>query len=150
VSTLFAFLHHVAAFAFVAALVLEFILIRGDLTVQNARRILVADAVAGVAAGVVLAVGVLRVMYFEKGPVYYMHSAPFIAKGVLFVIVALLSIYPTITFLSWRKALAEGRAPAVEAGRLRRVRLMLHLELVGITLLILAAAMMARGVGLFG
>jgi putative membrane protein len=95
-------------------------------------------------------VGLLRVFHFEKGSLYYANSAAFIAKMTLFVIVALLSIYPTLTFLSWRKALAEGRAPTVEAGRLRRVRTLLHLELVGITLLILAAAMMARGVGFFG
>jgi putative membrane protein len=149
-STLFAFLHHLAAFAFVAALMLEFVLIRGELTAQNARRILVADMVAGAAAGAVLVVGLLRVFHFEKGSLYYANSAAFIAKMTLFVIVALLSIYPTLTFLSWRKALAEGRAPTVEAGRLRRVRTLLHLELVGITLLILAAAMMARGVGFFG
>ena len=58
------------------------------------------DALFGASAGVLLVVGVLRVFYFEKGAAYYFHSAPFIAKLVLFVAVGLLSIYPTVTFRS--------------------------------------------------
>lgn len=79
-SALFAFLHHGAAFALVAALVGERILPREELTLRDARRILDFDRVYGIAAGVILVVGALRVAFFEKGPQYYFHSAPFIAK----------------------------------------------------------------------
>ena len=58
---LLAFLHHVAAFSFVAALVLEFVLIKDELSVGTARKLLVVDLVAGVSAGVVLVAGLLRV-----------------------------------------------------------------------------------------
>jgi len=44
---LLAFLHHVAAFSFVAALVLEFVLIKDELSVRTARKLLVVDLVAG-------------------------------------------------------------------------------------------------------
>ena len=37
-STLFAFLHHVCAFTLVAALAIEFTLIKQELTVSSARR----------------------------------------------------------------------------------------------------------------
>ena len=50
-ATLFAFLHHLAAFALVAALAVEFILIRMQLTLASARRLLIADAVLGASAG---------------------------------------------------------------------------------------------------
>jgi len=63
--------------------------------------------------------------------------------------VGLLSIYPTLEFLSWGKALKAGRVPAVDAGKLRRIRSIMHWELVGVVLLILCAALMARGVGQF-
>src|SRR5215470_17040664 len=91
-SALFAFLHHIAAFAVVATLVVERVLTRGELTPANARRILDADRLFGIAAGVLLVVGLLRVAFFEKGPAYYWHSGPFIAKISLFAIVGLLSI----------------------------------------------------------
>src|SRR5919108_426231 len=147
VSALAAFVHHVAAFALVAALALQFALIREELTFRSARRLQVADAVLGLSALVVLVVGFLRVFYFEKGSAYYFHNGAFIAKISLFVLVALLSIYPTVTFLSWRPAMKEGRLPAVDLGKVRRVRAIIHWELAGALLIILFAALMARGIG---
>jgi putative membrane protein len=149
-SALFAFLHHAAAFALVAALVVERVLTRGELTPANARRILDADRVYGIAAGVVLVVGLLRVKFFEKGAAYYWHSAPFIAKLSLFAIVGLLSIYPTVEFLKWRKPLLEGVLPVVPEAKMQTIRRLLGLELAGVALIIACAAMMARGIGFFG
>ena len=147
---LFAFLHHVAAFALVAALVVEFVLIRGEITLQAARRILLADLVYGAAAGGVLVVGLLRVFFFEKGAGYYLHSAPFIAKVSLFALIALLSIYPTVGFLSWRPSVKLGRPPPADAHRIRRIRSLIHWELAGVVVLIFCAALMAKGIGVLG
>src|SRR5438034_6498348 len=71
----FAFLHHLAAFSLVAALAVEFVLIRGELNLGTARRLQRVDMVFGMSSGVVLVVGLLRVFYFEKGASYYFHSA---------------------------------------------------------------------------
>ena len=148
-STLFAFLHHVAAFVVFGTLFAELVLLGGDLTLHSARRIQIFDMIFGIAAGVVLVIGFLRVFYFEKGAAYYFHSVPFIAKMTLFVIVGLLSIYPTIVFLSWRNPLKQGQLPALEPAMRRRVRMIIHAELTGIVLILLAAALMARGIGYF-
>jgi putative membrane protein len=147
---LLAFLHHVAAFSFVAALVLEFVLIKDELSVRTARKLLVVDLVAGASAGVVLVAGLLRVFFFEKGAAYYFHSVPFLAKLSLFAIIALLSIRPTVEFLSWRKSLREGRVPVVSEAKMRSIRLLIHAELAGIVLLLLNAALMAKGIGSLG
>jgi putative membrane protein len=141
-SAFMAFLHHVAAFALVAALVLEFVLIRDGMNGTTVRRLARADVVLGISAGVLLVVGLLRVFYFEKGASFYFHNAAFIAKLALFMAVALLSIYPTVKFLAWRKNPDPASVPAV-----RRV---LHLEIVGVVLILLFAALMARGIGHFG
>jgi putative membrane protein len=146
----FAFLHHIAAFTLVSALAIEFVLIRGELTPSNARALLRVDAVFGVAAGAILVVGFLRVFYFEKGGAYYFHSIPFIAKLSLFAAIGLLSIYPTRQFLSWRPALRQGAAPAVDPGRLHTLRRIIHWELALGVVLILCAALMARGIGYVG
>ena len=146
----FAFLHHVAAFALVAAIAVELVLIRDDLTARRARSLQVADAVVGSAAGIVLVAGLLRVIYFEKGAEYYLHSAPFIGKIALFVLVALASIYPTLEFLSWSKSLKQGHAPSVSPAKMRVIRAIIHWELAGVVLLILCAVLMARGVGHLG
>lgn len=140
-----AFLHHLAAFTLVAALAIEFMLIRQDLTVGVARRLIVTDAVLGAAATVLLLVGLARVFWFEKGAAYYFANHAFLGKLSLFVIIALMSIVPTLEFLSWRKAVGAGQAPAVAAGKLKRVRMIIHIELAAIVLILLFAAMMAKG-----
>ena len=50
-STLFAFLHHLCAFTLVAALAVEFTLIRQELTLASARRLQTTDLVLGISAG---------------------------------------------------------------------------------------------------
>jgi putative membrane protein len=144
-STLFAFLHHLAAFTLVSALAVEFVLIRQELTLASARRLPVVDAVLGGSATLLLIVGLLRVFYFEKGSAYYFSSHAFLAKFAVFIIVAVLSIVPTIEFLSWRKALKAGQVPAVDAGKMRLVRSLIHGELAGVVIILLCAAIMARG-----
>ena len=147
-AALFAFLHHVAAFTLFAALVVELILIRDDLTLGNARRIQVADMIFGISAGVLLVVGLLRVYFFEKGATYYFHTWTFSTKLALFLLIGLASIVPTLEFLAWRKAVKQGQAPTVSAGKLRWLRVIVHLELVGVVAIILMAALMAKGIGL--
>ena len=144
-----AFLHHVAAFALVAGLAVELVLVKPPIDVERARKLQVADLVIGVSAGIVLVVGLLRVFYFEKGPGYYFQNAAFLGKLSLFVLVALLSIYPTRRFMSWRSSVKRGEAPNVDAATLRTIRTFVHIELAGIVLLILCAALMARGIGTF-
>ena len=141
-SALFAFLHHVAAFALVAALAVEFVLIKGELNATTARKLARADMIFGISSGVLLVVGLLRVFYFEKGAAYYFHSGTFIAKLALFALLGLLSIYPTVKFISWRKGIDPSSVPAI-----RRI---IHLELVGVVLILLFAALMADGIGYLG
>jgi putative membrane protein len=98
----------------------------------------------------VLALGVLRVMYFEKGADYYMHSAPFIIKMVLFLTVGLISIYPTSAFLKWNKALKQGLMPEISDAQSRKLRSIIHMELTLLAFVILCAALMAKGIGYLG
>jgi len=144
-TVLFAFLHHLAAFTLVAAVALEFVLLRGPLTLWSARRLIAADAILGIAATVLLLVGLSRVFWFEKGAAYYFHNHAFLTKLSLFIVVALLSIVPTLEFLSWRKAVRQGDVPVVVEGKIKRVRMVLHIELAAIVLILLCAALMAKG-----
>ena len=142
-----AFLHHLAAFTLVAALAVEVALFKPPVTVAQARRLQRTDLIFGVAAVVVLVVGMLRVAFFEKGPAYYWRDTFFLIKLGTFVLVGLISIYPTKTFLSWKKALKAGVAPEVDAGRTRSVRMCMMLELTAIVVILGCAALMARGFG---
>jgi putative membrane protein len=146
-AALVAFLHHAAAFLLFAALMVQLVLIRGTLTAESARKLQMYDRVYGLAAVVLLVVGLGRVFHFEKGAYYYFHSLPFIAKLSLFVIVGLISIVPTREFLRWGPALKAGQAPTVSAEKISSIRSIIHYELAGVVLILLCAALTAKGVG---
>ncbi len=97
-----------------------------------------------------LVVGFLRVVYTEKGTAYYFASGTFLAKMALFAIVGLLSMYPTLQFLSWRKPLRQQQLPVLTSDKQRTIRMILHIELTLLFLMMLCAVMMARGIGFLG
>jgi putative membrane protein len=147
-TALMAFLHHLFAFTLVACVVYEFIAYRQGMTLEEARRIQRADLVYGISAGLLLIVGLLRVFFFEKGVNFYIHSPFFWVKMGAFLIVGLLSIDPTIRYLRWTKTVKAGQAPEINDSEFKRTRLILRLELIGIAIILFAAPMMARGVGI--
>jgi putative membrane protein len=145
-----AFLHHLMAFTLVAALAIEAVLLKEELTLSTARRVQIADMAYGASAGALIAIGALRVFVYEKGAQYYLHSTPFLIKIGTFLLVALLSIAPTVEFLSWSKQIRQGKLPAVDPARRDRLRMLIYAELVGVMIILLNAALMAKGVGYFG
>ena len=92
-----------------------------------------------------LAIGLARVFYLEKGPEYYWHSHAFLTKFSLFIIVAFVSIIPTMEFLSWRGAIQAGQVPVMTPAKRKRVTAIIHAELAAIVIIVLCAAIMARG-----
>lgn len=87
-NALIAFIHHAAAFALVA----EHALFSPRLELAQARRLVRLDAVYGAMAGLLLAAGLARVFFFEKGAAYYFGNPYFLAKVALFLAAGLLSI----------------------------------------------------------
>ncbi len=145
-----AFLHHLAAFTVVGALVAEVVLFKPPLSLVQARRLQRTDGVFGLAASVLLVVGLLRVFYFEKGASYYFADAFFLTKFAVFLIAALISIYPTVLFFSWGKAIKRGIAPEISPRQVLRARMCLMWELTAIVVILFCAPFMARGFGYFG
>jgi putative membrane protein len=147
-SAIMAFLHHFAAFTLTAAIIYEHTAFRKDLSLSEARRIQRMDIVYGVSAGFILIVGLLRVFYFEKGTSFYAQNWFFWTKMFGFALAALLSIYPTVRFVSWNKFFAKNQAPEISDQDVSRIKLILRLEMAAIAFILFSAAMMARGVGM--
>ena len=143
---LLAYLHHVLAFTLMAVLVLEWVLIRQQLNFGIAKAIRMADAIYGASAGGIILIGSLRVMWFEKGADYYLHSQAFWWKMAIFAAVGVLSIYPTIVFARWGKIMRAGGIPLLTTSQLNRLKTILNVELFCLALIPLFAYAMARGV----
>ncbi len=146
-AALLASLHHLAAFTVVAALAVEVATFKPPLTAVQALRLQRTDLIFGVSATLLLIIGLMRVTWFEKGPTYYWHDLYFLIKFGAFIAAALISIYPTVVFLSWTKTVRAGSAPEIARACVRRVRMCLMLELTAIVVILPCAALMARGFG---
>lgn len=147
-TALMAFLHHLSAFTLVACLVYEFIAYRKNMGIAEIRRIQQADLAYGISAGLLLLVGLLRVFFFEKGVNFYINNPFFWVKMVAFLAVGLLSIDPTIRYIRWNRTLQQNQVPEVSESEYRRTRTLLWLEMIGIIVILLAAPLMARGIGM--
>ena len=146
-SALIAALHFLAAFIVFAAVFYEWLTFNRTPTLSEAKRIQLCDAWYGLSSMALIAAGLLRVYYFEKGSEFYLSSPFFIAKIVLFVIVGLLSIYPTKQFIKWRSATRAGNAPQIDETTFARIALLLKLEVLLLVAIVVFASLMAKGIG---
>ena len=147
-SAVFAFLHFVAVFGVVATVFLEWQTMSPSPSRAEALRLQRCDRWYGLSAMLLVVVGLLRVYYFEKGSAFYFGNPFFNAKMALFVLVGLVSIYPTVRFIKWRAQMRAGGAPMVSAGEHRWILWSLRAELVLLLGAAFCASLMARGIGL--
>ncbi|HEV3349486.1 MAG TPA: DUF2214 family protein [Methylomirabilota bacterium] len=120
--------------------------LKGRLDADGVRRVLAADNVWGIAAGLWIVTGLLRAFGgLEKGTEFYLHSPLFWVKMALFVLVLLLEIRPMITFIRWRIQL--GRGATVDTSVAPALYTHNHIELAIVVVMVFVASLMARGVG---
>jgi putative membrane protein len=103
VDWLLASLHHLAVFSLAAILSAEIFLTAGPIDDRLVLRVARVDAWFGILAALVVAAGVLRVVFGAKGYEYYYVNIFFWAKMALFVGVGLVSVAPTMLYIGWRR-----------------------------------------------
>lgn len=136
--------HHLIIFALFGILAAELVLVARGITLDVVANLSRVDNWYGALAGAIVIVGFSRAIFAAKGWAYYSHNAFFWAKIATFVLVALLSVPPTLQYFKWRRT---GEAPRPEdVGRVRRF---LYAEVFLFAFLPIFAAAMARGFGEF-
>lgn len=140
--------HHLLAFALLGILFAQYAIVRPGLAGAALSRVRMFDRCYGLFAGLLIVVGVLRVIYGFKGPDFYLPNPVFWAKMAAFLGVGLLSIPPTLGILAWGRRAGADPDFVVPDAEIRRVHTWLGLELVVFVLIPVFAATMARGIGL--
>ncbi|MBI2734467.1 MAG: DUF2214 family protein [Aquabacterium sp.] len=144
--SLLAYAHIVAILGVVVFLTSEAALCRAEwLNAAVVRRLARVDVIYLAAAIVVLLTGLARTWWGMKGAGWYWHQPLLHLKLTLFVVISLISIKPTMSFLRWRRQLdATGALP--DEAEVRSVRKLIMLEAHLMVLIPLAATLLARGV----
>lgn len=142
-----AIFHHLLVFSLAGIIGAEFVLIRSDLSAATLKRLVGIDRHYGIIAMLIIVVGIGRVVYGLKGWEFYVYNWVFWAKMAAFAIVGLLSIIPTIRFLSWNRQASVSPGFQVPAVELASVRTYVRTEASIFLLIPVFAAAMARGYG---
>jgi putative membrane protein len=140
------YLHFVSIFTIVGVLVSEHLLLKKTLTRREIGRLARIDAVYGIAALTLITVGLtLWLGGFGKPAVYYSKNWIFHTKLTFFLMIGILSIYPTIFFIRNRKGNPDESLTVPTS-----IFWLLRLELLILVIIPLLAGLMARGIGSFG
>jgi putative membrane protein len=119
----------------------------GALDRDGMTRVLSADNGWGISAILFLASGLLRLFYLEKSRNYYFRNGFFWLKMSCFLVVLALEIWPMTTFIKWRIQMAKGQSSDISRAPLFRTISFVQLAILG--MMVLLAALMARGAWLF-
>ena len=139
------YVHFIAVFAIVGAIIAEQFLISSKMSRYEIKRISRIDAVYGLGAILVLAAGLILWFAVGKPAQFYSRNWIFHTKLTLFVVLGLLSIYPTVFFMKNRKGTdldSEIEVP-------KTVIILLRLELILIVIMPILATYMSLGIGTF-
>lgn len=147
INALVAYVHFLAAFTLVFSIIFEWFTYSRHLTLIEAKRLQTIDIIYGVSAAVVLVFGFLRILYFEKDSEFYFQNPFYKIKLYAFLVVGLLSIYPTVKFFKWGKVTKLGVAPTFKEEEFKIIKWILRAEVAGLLIIILSASFMAKGIG---
>lgn len=140
------YIHFTSIFTIVSTLVAEHLLLKKELSRAEITRLARIDAVYGVAALILIGAGLtLWLSGVGKPAVYYSKNWIFHTKLTFFLMVGLLSIYPTVFFIKHRKGDQKEMVTIPKT-----VFWMLRFELMLLFVIPLLAGLMARGIGFFG
>lgn len=104
-----------------------------------------ADNFWGVAAVLWIVTGLWRAFGgLEKGTDYYLHSTAFIIKICLFILVIIIEMKPMITLIRWR--IKERKGQSIDFSPARSFTFISHIELGLLSIILLFAIAMARGI----
>lgn len=139
--------HHLAIITLICLFAAEFTLLRPGLSGARIGQLARVDTAYGGVAGLVVIVGIVRVLFGGTGWEYYGSNLAFWGKMAAFLGMGLLTIQPTLAIRRWLKAGAGVADYAPPAEEIRASRRFVHLQAGMLVLIPIFAAAMARGYG---
>lgn len=136
------YFHIVSILVLMASLAIEHTLLKPSLAPADLRRLAITDMVYGIAAITVLVAGLGLWFAVGKDAAFYTGNPVFHAKVGLFILVGLLSIYPTVFFIRNRRS----QAPVIVLPK--AIIMLVRVELLLMLVIPLLAVLMAQGYGL--
>ena len=147
-SAMVAYIHYLGIILCVGTLFFERILLKANLNRKDSILLIITDSIYGFAGLAILFTGILRVKYFGQGGDFYTSNPVFWIKVTIFIIIGLISLYPTVTYISWVLPIRKNKSIMISENVVKRFKFLITTELIGFAIIPFFATLMARGVGL--
>ena len=139
------YLHFLGIMTLMGSLIAQHLFMKPVLIKQNIKTIATIDLIYGIAAVVVLSTGLLRWFVYGKGSDYYLSNPLFHIKITLFVIIAIISVFPTLRILKWRRQSKASGSFEVSEKMAKGTLMFIRVELLLVAIIPIFAVMVDRG-----
>jgi len=134
--------HFISILVLFSSLVMQHLLIKPQMSIDEVKRFVTIDAVAGLSAGCVLVAGLTLWFLVGKPAEFYSNNWVFHLKVSLFVTIAILSVFPTRFFAAAKKS--DKNIISIP----KKILTIVSVILLTLVVMPLLAVFMAKGVGL--
>ncbi len=141
------YLHYIGIMVLMGSLITEHVVLKPGINKSQIKSLATTDLIYGIAAAVVLVTGLLRWFVVDvKGAEFFNKNPLFHIKVTLFVVIVILSIFPTLKFLKWRKSVRKGQEVVVTEAEAKKQLMFIRIELLLLAIIPLLAVMVSMGV----
>ncbi|HZP21756.1 MAG TPA: DUF2214 family protein [Bauldia sp.] len=137
-------LHHLLVFSLVAMLSAEIAAIRPNMRPDQIDHLARLDTGYGIVAGLVILAGISRLIWGAKGADFFLGNPWFWGKMIVFVLIALISIQPTMAIRRWNAAARANPSFVPANADIVRARNFMLAEAALLPLILIFAAAMVR------
>ena len=136
------YIHFIGIILLSSSLVSEHLLIRPSLDKASFKRLAIIDSIYGLSAVITLVAGLLLWFAVGKPASFYTSNPVFHIKMTLFIVIGIISIFPTLFFRKNRKSIDN------EIAMPKYIVLLIRIQLTGLIIMPLLGVFVGRGVGI--
>lgn len=141
------YLHFIGIMLMMSALFTEYMLIKSEMVKDRIRMLTVADLVFGISAVLVIVSGLVRWFLVDAKGAGYFNTQPFFhIKLTLFVVMIILSIFPTRKFHSWKRKLKMDEQFEPGEQEVKKQLLIIRIEMTLMLIIPLLAVLVNQGI----
>lgn len=142
------YLHYIGIMVLMGALIAEHLTLKPGITKEQVKSLASVNVILIIAVVVVLATGLLRWFVFDpKGIDFFSKNPLFHIKLTLFVVMAVLSIFPSRKFCKWNKQAKQGNHLDISGRDIKKQLTFIRIELLLLAIIPILAVMVALGKG---
>lgn len=141
------YLHYIGIMSLMGALITEHVVLKPGITKTDIKSLAQVDVIYAVSAAIVLITGLLRWFVVDpKGADFFTKNPMFHIKLTLFVVIVVLSVFPTIKFLKWKKQSNLDGNFEPDNKAVKKQLMFIRIELLLIAIIPLLAVLVAGGI----